>query len=294
MFTGLCAFPLTPLRNNEVDSRALIKIIDRLVSARVNSLGILGSTGSYAYLSREQRKMVVLAAKQHAQGVPMMVGIGAMATDMILRLAEDAQQAGADAVLLPVLNYQPLTDDEVFTLFQTVNRHVSLPICIYDNPRTTHRAFSDALVERIASLSNIASIKIPGLPDDQVGVRVATLRQRLPQRVSIGVSGDAFAAAGFNAGCNLWYSVCAGLFPQIAQNITAAALSGERQQASALSERLEPLWALFRQHGSLKVIAAAASILELAEVECLPRPLAPLSAEAINDVKSVMDKLDLR
>lgn len=97
----------------------------------------------------------------------MMVGIGAMATDIILRLAEDAQQAGADAVLLPVLNYQPLTDDEVFTLFQTVNRHVSVPICIYDNPRTTHRAFSDTLVERIASLSNIASIKIPGLPDDQ-------------------------------------------------------------------------------------------------------------------------------
>ena len=25
MFTGLCAFPLTPMRNNEVDSRALIK-----------------------------------------------------------------------------------------------------------------------------------------------------------------------------------------------------------------------------------------------------------------------------
>lgn len=171
MFTGLCAFPLTPMRNNEVDSRALIKIIERLVSARVDSLGILGSTGSYAYLSREQRKMVVLAAKQHAQGVPMMVGIGAMATDMILRLAEDAQQAGADAVLLPVLNYQPLTDDEVFTLFQTVNRHVSVPICIYDNPRTTHRAFSDALVEHIASLSNIASIKIPGLPADRAGVR---------------------------------------------------------------------------------------------------------------------------
>ena len=70
-------------------------------------------------------------------------------------------------MLLPVLNYQPLTDDEVFTLFQTVNRHVSVPICIYDNPRTTHRAFSDALVEHIASLSNIASIKIPGLPADR-------------------------------------------------------------------------------------------------------------------------------
>jgi dihydrodipicolinate synthase/N-acetylneuraminate lyase len=34
-----------------------------LTDAGVDSLGILGSTGSYAYLSREQRKRVVQVAK---------------------------------------------------------------------------------------------------------------------------------------------------------------------------------------------------------------------------------------
>jgi 4-hydroxy-tetrahydrodipicolinate synthase len=90
------------------DEKAFIRILSRLTDAGVDSLGILGSTGSYAYLSREQRKRVVQVAKAHAGSIPMMVGVGAIATSEVLRLVEDAQQAGADALLLPMMSYQPL------------------------------------------------------------------------------------------------------------------------------------------------------------------------------------------
>ncbi len=73
MFTGLCAFPLTPLHQQNIDEKAFIRILARLTDAGVDSLGILGSTGSYAYLSREQRKRVVQVAKAHAGPTPMMV-----------------------------------------------------------------------------------------------------------------------------------------------------------------------------------------------------------------------------
>lgn len=53
MFTGLCAFPLTPLHQQNIDEKAFIRILARLTDAGVDSLGVLGSTGSYAYLSRE-------------------------------------------------------------------------------------------------------------------------------------------------------------------------------------------------------------------------------------------------
>ena len=79
MFTGLCAFPLTPLHQQNIDEKAFIRILARLTDAGVDSLGILGSTGSYAYLSREQRRRVVQVAKAHAGSIPMMVGVGAIA-----------------------------------------------------------------------------------------------------------------------------------------------------------------------------------------------------------------------
>ncbi|MGF7001169.1 dihydrodipicolinate synthase/N-acetylneuraminate lyase [Paraburkholderia sp. GAS32] len=86
---------------------------------------------------------------------------------------------------------------------------ISVPLCVYDNPGTTHFEFTDELHGRIASLPNVASIKIPGVPSDlgEAVARVNRLRALIPSNVSIGVSGDAFGATGLNAGCDAWYSV---------------------------------------------------------------------------------------
>ena len=296
MFTGLSAFPLTPLINGEVDERSFLKLLQRLTEARVNSLGILGSTGSYAYLTREQRKRVATLAKQHADGIPMMVCVGAVSLDQVLYLADDAQQAGADALLLPAVSYQTLTDNEAYAFFADVTRHVSVPVCIYDNPGTTHFTFSDDVHGRIAALPGIASIKIPGVPAEPEAAvaRVSQLREKIPQSVTIGISGDAFAGVGLNAGCEIWYSVCGGLFPKTAKAITDAALRGDRAMVTKLTDDLTPLWDLFRKYnGSLRVIAAAASILGLTEKDCLPRPLLSLSDEARAEVEQIITHLAL-
>ncbi len=296
MFTGLSAFPLTPLNASGIDEKAFLNILKRLTDAKVDSLGVLGSTGSYAYFTREQRKRIATLAVQHADNIPVMVSIGAMSTDEVLRLADDAQQAGASALLLPALSYQKLSDEEVFGLYQDVTRQVSLPICIYDNPGTTHVVFSDALHARIATLPNIASIKIPGVPADIAAAtqRVKSLRAQLPASVTIGVSGDAFAGPGLIAGCDLWYSVCGGLFPRTAKALADAAMTGDFAAVAAQAQRLDPLWALFTQHGgSLRVIAAAAGILGLTETNCLPRPLRSLTAADVAEIQKVIAKLDL-
>lgn len=297
MFTGLCAFPLTPFTASGIDEAGFSKILARLTAARVDSLGILGSTGSYAYLTREQRQRVATLAKQLAGDIPMMVCVGAVSTDAVLRLAEDAQAAGADALLLPAVSYQTLTDDEVFGLFETVTRHASVPVCVYDNPGTTHFTFTDELHGRLSSLDGVRSIKIPGVPDTPAAAvdRVATLRHHLRPDVTIGISGDAFAGLGLNAGCEVWYSVCGGLFPETAKQITQAAAMNDPVRVTALSDRLEPLWALFRKHGrSIRVMAAAAGVLGLTDIDCLPRPLLPLPADDVAEIARVISELELK
>ncbi|MEW6483629.1 MAG: dihydrodipicolinate synthase family protein [Pseudomonadota bacterium] len=296
MFKGLSAFPLTPLLNDDIDEGAFIRLLQRLAAAKVNSLGVLGSTGSYAYLSREQRKRVTAIAKAHAGDIPVMTSIGAVSTAEVLRLAEDAQSAGADALLLPVMSYQPLTDDEVYSLYEDVSAHVSVPICVYDNPRCTHFSFSGSLLSRVASLPQISAIKMPGAPTDAgtIADRVRSLRTRVPERVALGVSADAFAADGLNAGCDVWFSVCGGLFPRTAMAIAEAAARHDQQQVAVLSERLTPLWALFTQHGGgIRVMAAAAALLGLVSPECLPRPLKALSRDDVARVAAVIREAGL-
>ncbi|XBS68765.1 dihydrodipicolinate synthase family protein [Acerihabitans sp. KWT182] len=281
MFAGLSAFPLTPMNEADIDERRFLGLIRRLVAAEVDSIGVLGSTGSYVYLSRAERARIVRLAVEHADGVAVMAGIGALRTRDVLELAEDAQKAGASAVLLAPVSYQTLTDEEVFRLYESVTRSLSIPLCVYDNPGTTHFVFSDELHGRIARLPQVRSIKIPGVPEDPSAAqaRVERLRALIPAHVSLGVSGDVFGAAGMNAGCEVWYSVIGGLFPRATLAIARAAQAGRGSEAVRLSARLEPLWALFRRHGSLRVTAAAAEILGLADSPCLPLPLTALDAE---------------
>jgi 4-hydroxy-tetrahydrodipicolinate synthase len=100
MFSGLSAFPLTPFAAGKPDEAAFLRLLRRLTDAKVDSLGVLGSTGSYAYLTRAQRRRIAELAVEHAEATPVMICIGAVGTDEVLALAEDAQQAGAAALLL--------------------------------------------------------------------------------------------------------------------------------------------------------------------------------------------------
>lgn len=296
MLSGLSAFPLTPMNESGVDEAAFVNLVERLTRASVDSIGVLGSTGNYAYLGRNERKCTAELAVQHSNGIPVMVGIGALRTRDILHLAEDAQKVGASTVILAPMSYQRLSADEVFDLYAQVAQQLTVPLCVYDNPGTTHFEFDDALYSAIAELPQVGSIKIPGVPSDPhaAKARVDHLRALLPSRVTIGVSGDAFGATGLNAGCDVWYSVIGGLFPETALAITRAAQCGDASQAYRLSQRLEPLWRMFNQYGgSLRVIATAAEILGLTLHPSLPLPLKSLDEPGRRQLTDVLEMLEL-
>ncbi|WP_214109185.1 dihydrodipicolinate synthase family protein [Acrocarpospora catenulata] len=295
MFTGLSAFPLTPMDEQRIDESAFAGLVARLAAAAVDSITALGSTGSYAYLTREERTRIAHLAVKHAGEVPVVIGIGALRTKHVLELAEDAQAAGAAGVLLAPVSYQALTPDDVYGLYEVVTRELSVPLVVYDNPGTTHFTFTDDLYQAIAALPHVASIKIPGVPADpaQAAARIARLREILPTHVTIGVSGDAFAATGLNAGCDAWYSVIAGTLPAPALAITRTAQAGDVERATALSARLRPLWDLFARHGSLRVTAAIAEHLGLVDRPCLPLPIRGLPDADHAEVARVVDELSL-
>lgn len=290
MFTGLSAFPLTPLRDDRVDLDAFARIVAMLAASGVDSITALGSTGSYAYLDRDERQRVVAGAVASAGATPVIAGIGALRTAHAIAFARDAVDAGARAVLLAPLTYQSLGADEAFGLYADVLEHVDVPLVVYDNPGTTHFTFTDELYGRIAALPGVASIKIPGVPRGVTARdRVAQIRAVIPEHVTVGVSGDAFAAAALSGGCDAWYSVIGGTLPQPALRLTRAALAGDDAAASTESARLQPVWDLFAEHGSYRVVAAIAEQLGLAEGDCLPRPIRGLSEPARARVAAALD-----
>lgn len=294
MLAGLSAFPLTPIRDDRVDLHAYAGLILRLADAGVDSIGALGSTGSYAYLDRAERRSVAAATVEHARGVPVVVGIGATRTAHVQALADDAQEAGASAVLLAPVSYQPLTDDDVFGLYSDVAAGLSVPLIVYDNPGTTRFTFSVDLYARVAELPRVAAIKIPPVGDVAASrARVAEIRSVVPEGVRIGISGDGAAAAGLLGGCDTWFTAVGGTLPRAMLAISRPALAGD-EAALAESARLQPLWDLFAVHGSARVTATIAEHLGLVVAPSLPRPLLGLVGADRQRVIEVVERLDLR
>ena len=240
MFTGLSAFPLTPLVKGEIDENACVALIEALAAAGVNSIGARGPTGSYAYLTRAQR----FAAT---------------------RLAVSERLCG----------------------------EISVPLCIYDNPATSGFEFNDELLVALSFLPNMGSIKLGDLPADPADAlaRVAKLKSQVAAGVTIGISGDAQSAAGLRAGCDVWYSVLAGLFPDYCLRLTQAALRGDVEETRRLNGALEPLWGFFRRYGSLRVIATVAELRGRAAAPCLPFPLQTLAGAERDALQEVAERV---
>lgn len=279
LFAGLAAFPITPAdADGRVDTAALRRLVRRLVEAGVDGVGLLGSTGTYAYLTRAERRRAIEAAVDEAGGrVPVMAGVGALRTDEAAALASDAKAAGAAAGLLAPVSYTPLTDAEVLEHFRAVAGDSGLPICIYNNPAVTHFTFSAELEQRLAAIPGVIGVKNPAPPAAEVGAHLADLRGRVPAGFSLGYSVDANAAEAMIAGADLWHSVLAGLLPAPVLAVVRAARAGDAAQARRLNAGLAPIWALFAELTGLRVAYAAANALGLAAA-APPRPILPLDA----------------
>jgi 4-hydroxy-tetrahydrodipicolinate synthase len=292
IFRGLSAFPLTPANTDGVvDTEAFAVMIDRLVAAGVDSIAVLGSTGTYAYLDRSERSRALACAVETVAGrVPLIVGIGAMRTSWVLEIARDAERLGADGLLLAPVSYAALTQDEVFAHFGATAAATGMPICIYNNPSTTHFSFSPGLVSRLSHVANIAAIKMPLPADGDFAGEIGRLRSSCRGGLIIGYSGDWGAAPALLAGADAWYSVVAGLLPVPALRLTRAALSGDREATTAVNAAFGPLWELFRTHGSLRVMYLIAEQLGL---RCgqPPLPIQPLDTSAGEEVAEAIGAL---
>lgn len=278
LFTGLSAFPITPATPDglviEADLRA---ILQRIAAGGADSVGLLGSTGTYMFLDRDERRRATAIAAETMGSTPVIVGVGALRTDEAQRLAKDAAAEGAAGLLLAPVSYTPLTEEEVFRHFAAVAEATDTPIVIYNNPSTTNFTFRPALVARLAeAIPSVAAIKLP-LPKGDIGEDLKTYREAAP-RLAIGYSGDWGCKDGLLAGADAWFSVAGGMFTRRAAALTAAARRGDRAEADRLDAGFAPLWEVFKLTGGMRAMYAAANHLGLTNAQP-PLPVLPLEGE---------------
>ncbi len=247
MFKGSNVALVTPFANGELDLVALKKLVDWHVEQGTNGLVPVGTTGESPTLSHEEHDLVVVEVVKAAAGrIPVMAGAGSNSTTESIRLAQHAEAAGADAILVVTPYYNKPTQRGLIAHFTAVHDACALPIFIYNIPP---RSVIDMTPETMAELAKLPRI---------VGVKDATAKlDRVAQtRMACGtdfiqLSGEDPTAHAFNAmggvGC---ISVTANVAPRLCAELQAACLAGDFGKALEVQDRLMPLHdAIFTEPG---------------------------------------------
>lgn len=283
----MSAFPLTPLNQGRINFRELTSLIKHIDGTGATSIGVLGSTGSYMYLTTAQRTNVLRCAADSTD-LPVIAGISDLTLENVLKHTASAHKAGASALMLAPVGYQTLTPDEVYGLFYQVDRATDLPIVLYDNPSTTGFTFTDDLYRSISALESVQSIKIPPPAKHLVGTRVQDVVQQLPE-TAIGISGDHIAVDALAGGAHLWYSVVAGTLPELALALAYASKNPEREEFQRVIKLAQPLFSVFTEYGSYRTVDALALIAGLIQHTTLQLPIKSIPAQTQHMLKEWYD-----
>ena len=140
-------------------------------------------------------------------------------------------------------------------------------------------------------MPSVVSVKMPLPADADLAPDIATLRKTLPEGFGLGYSGDWGCAEALLAGADTWFSVVGGLMPEAALALARAAQGGAHADTRRIDAAFGPLWALFRTHGSLRVIHAMAQ-LEGVQPALPPRPILPLDGDVLAQIEAARDEID--
>jgi 4-hydroxy-tetrahydrodipicolinate synthase len=150
--SGSYTVTVTPFTEDghAIDLDAQRRLLDWLIAEDVPGVIILGSTGEFLTVSDAERAALVEATVQHVDGrMKVLVGTMNAYTVKAVRYSREAQEAGADGLMIAAPYYYTPTEDEIFAYYEAIAGTVSIPIMLYNNPVTTNVDMSAALVARL-------------------------------------------------------------------------------------------------------------------------------------------------
>lgn len=162
-FHGSYTVSVTPFTEDgsAIDFGALRGFLDWQLEAGVPGIIALGSTGEFLTVNDEERRRIVDVYVQHIAGrIPVLIGTMNAHTPNAVRYSREAEEQGADGVMIIPPYYYTPTDDEIFNYYAAVDEAISIPVMLYNNPVTSNVDMSAALVARLCkSLESVQYIK---------------------------------------------------------------------------------------------------------------------------------------
>jgi 4-hydroxy-tetrahydrodipicolinate synthase len=283
-FRGVFPYLVSPI---DARGRILTDVLGRLVvdliKAGVQGLTPLGSTGEFAYLSREQRATVVQATIEAAASrVPVIAGVASTATADAVAQAQHYQTLGADGILAILEAYFPLKDAQIESYFRAIADAVDIPVVLYTNPQFQR---SDLTLDVIARLSAHPRIRYIKDASTNTG-RLLSIMNRCPDLKVFAASAHIPAAVMLIGGVG-WMAGPACIVPRQSVQLYELCRAGQWPQAMQLQRQLWRINEAFARFNLAACIKAGLQMQGYAVGDPVP-PQAALSGEERKAVEGIL------
>ena len=287
-FSGCYTVMVTPFSEDgsKVDYSALRKCVDWQIDNGVPGLIPLGSTGEFLSVTEDERREIIKTVVEQSDGrAVVLAGTADEWTKKSVRFSREAEDLGADGVMVIPPYYSSPTDDELLEHYRQIGDAINIPIMVYNNPNTANVDLSPELLGRLSELNNVDYVK------ESSGdvTRVREIDRLSEGRMTVFSGYHAYDS--FLVGAKGYVSVCGNIVPKLSSDlyklvIEKGDISGGRELYHSILPLLDAI------SGDLYVSATKTAM----GMVCMPvgpprMPRLPVPREHELKIQTVLDEL---
>lgn len=202
---------LTPFNDDDtIDFKLFEKNLKAQMEAGIDAAVLAGSLGEASTLTAEEKKHLLICAKETAgEKMPVIMNIAEQATREALKAAQNAEDNGADGLmLLPPMRYKA-DERETVEYFKTIAANSSLPIMVYNNPYDYKIEVTLDMFEQLAKVPTIQAVK----ESTRDVSNVTRMKNKFGNRYKILCGVDTLALEELALGADGWVGGLVDAFP---------------------------------------------------------------------------------
>lgn len=287
-FVGTGVALITPFKEDRsVDVEALRKLVRFQKENGVNYIVVLGTTGEYATLTKEEKQLVKETIVEENNGaLPLVLGIGGNNTQAVTEQIKTENLDGFDAILSVSPYYVKPTQEGIYQHFKKVSQASTLPVILYNVPGRTSSNMLPKTVARLAKdCENIIGIK------EAAGDMVQAMQMidQTPDGFLVISGDDMLTLPMVLAGGAGVISVIAEGFPKQFSEMVQLGLSRDVDEAYKIHYQIAPAIDLIFAEGNPAGIKAVFKKRGLAE-DYVRLPLVEASKELTAKISTFVDE----
>lgn len=279
LFRGAAPALVTPFTaDNELDESAFRSLINTQIDGGVAALVVLGTTGENPTVTHAERRQLVDWAVDAADGrVPVIVGTGTNNTAQSITFSQEAENAGADGLLVVGPYYNKPSQDNFVAHTVAIAEATELPIVLYNVPgRTSFNVSAETTLRLATEVPQVVGMKEAS---GDLGQITDILAHR-PKGFAVYAGDDEMTLPVTLLGGDGVVSVISNVLPRAFASLAKAALAGDVATAQQKHfELLTAMRACFYATNPVPVKTVLAAVGAMDEHVRLPmEPLDPESA----------------